>query len=1080
MHNFLSAILTWSLIQFCGNLQARNNFISSADTAVPRTYAMIMGISTYKFIRPLSYADKDAELFKDFLKSPAGGNLKDTNLYFLENEEAKMANFWIKGMDWLTKKNLQKGDKLYIYLAGHGDAIDENEFFFLTYDCNHAGDKNNYLFSGTIQLYNLKNRMRKLVQKGVDLIFIMDACRTSELPGGDNGQQILNQAITEQKVGDIMMIAASAGQESLEDATVGTGHGLFTYFLVDGLSGLADAEGTPDKKITLGELKQYVGKAVSGFATTKNRKQDPVFCCDQDDQKVIAIVDTAFMRKWVLAKKLTGHLNGNKLNSFSVRAAKISNTVPPDDSTLIELYNQFNKAIKELNLTGAAGSAESFFDQMNKIDPKNNLTQDAKLTLATEFVNFAQGKINLYLEGRDVSTIQRIRSQLDADDKSEEVTASLDRMEKVARQDFSEVADMIKKAIDYINIDDDDFLRKLKAQNFFFKAHGYLEKGGDKKGLQIAIQDAMQAYEADPKAAYILNTLSSLEIDNNKPDSAIYFATKAISIAPLWRYPYVNMANAFTRKRNPDSALVYFKKALKVDENRADAYVDLGYFYFQQRKLDSAGAYYKKALVIDPQNVPANNNMGWLLRESRELNLAIGYFRKSLQYDPRFFNAYNGISRVFTDLKMFDSARIYYQKAREAYPDKLLANSYLGQFYQDINEVDSARNYFIQAAVYDANYDAPFINLGKLYAQVKQYDSAKFYYRKALDLNTKNFRGYNQLGMLYNDLKEFDSAKYYYKKGLDLNPDNTIVMNNFGLLFYAQNSLDSAATYFKKVISLSPENAYANNNLGLVFFKMKKLDSAQAYYTKALSLKPDMISALNNMGLVLSEKKDFDGAKKYFKTIVLNHPDNTQALTSLEYIFKQLNDPDSIIYYYKKSIDKGLRGTSVFNNMGRLYFESEKLDSAARWYYKAIDYDPGSATAYYNIGTVFMTLHQFDSAITFYKKALDIDPKYFNAELNMGIAYDNLNQLEPAVLHFKNAIGLNPRINQAYIYLAASYARNKKEEDALLYLKQGLEAGYNNYEYIVVDPDFDLLRKNPAFKALLKKYFPKKYKPEDD
>ena len=35
---------------------------TTTDTSGPQSYAMIMGISTYKFIRPLSFADKDAEL----------------------------------------------------------------------------------------------------------------------------------------------------------------------------------------------------------------------------------------------------------------------------------------------------------------------------------------------------------------------------------------------------------------------------------------------------------------------------------------------------------------------------------------------------------------------------------------------------------------------------------------------------------------------------------------------------------------------------------------------------------------------------------------------------------------------------------------------------------------------------------------------------------------------------------------------------------------------------------------------------------------------------------------------------------
>ena len=1072
-------LIALGLILINSGIQAAGlSGIQNSDTSSPRTFAMILGISTYKYIRPLNYADSDAELFRDFLKSPGGGKVPDSNIYFLKNEEVKAANFFVKGMSWLRNKNLRAGDRLYIYLAGHGDAINQDEYFYLTYDCNPAGDKNNYLITGTIQLYNLKVRIADASRKGVEVIFIMDACRSNELPGGGEGQQILNAAISEKQAGEIIMLATGAGQESLEDGTIGTGHGLFTYYLVDGMAGAADTVGVPDNLVTLEELQQYVGMTVPVLAREKyKRKQDPFLCCEENKKKILAKVDTAFMRKWILTKQLRGSLR--KDYNPLLRGLKSTGNYAMADTTVIGLYNSFNQALKELNLSGNDHSAESYFQQLMRIAPNSDYTIDAKLTLAAEYINFAQSKINLYLEGRDVSSIQRIRSQLDTDEKSDEIANSLDRMEKIARQDFSEVGKMLEKAIQYGEIDDEGFRRKLEAKNFFFRAHGYLEKGGTTIGLKQALQDAMRAYEADPTAAYIQNTLASLELDNNKPDSAIYFARKAIQSAPHWRYPYVNMANAFSKMNNTDSAFAYFKKALAVDEFRADAYVDLGFFFFQQRQLDSARAYYSKALTLDPQNVPANNNMGWLLRETRQFDEALTYFRKTLQYDPQFFNAYNGISRVFTDLKMFDSARTYYQKAMQRYPDKLITNNYLGQFYQEINQLDSARNYFIQAAVYDPSYDAPFINLGKLYAQKKQYDSARYYYQKAIGLNEKNFRGFNQLGMMFSEMKEFDSAYYYYRKGLTLNPNNTIVLNNFGLAFYAQDKLDSAASYFRKVTTVSPGNYFALNNLGLVFSRLKRYDSAQYYYLKALNLKNDLPSALYNMGLVLYTQKDYPAAKSYFRTAVLQHPDDTKSLSALELVFKQLEEFDSTIYYYKQSIQKGVIGSYMYNKLGRLYFDSEQFDSAAQWYSRAIAYDPAYATSYNNLSAVYTALQQFDSAIALNKRALMVDSTYAKAELDLGIVYHDLNRFDSAIQHLSRAVALSPQYYLGYYYLACSFARNKMDEAALRALQQALEKGYTNYEYIMIQPDLDTLKKYPAFRELMKKYFPKKYKPDD-
>ena len=281
--------------------------LKARDTTIkgPQTFAIVMGISKYKYIRPLTYADKDAELFRDYLRSPGGGNVKEENIFCLLNEQAINSVFWTKGFQWLKAKQLQKGDKLFIYLAGHGDAIDEDQFFFLSYDCNPAGDKNNYLVGGAIQLYNLKKKIANETTKGVEVFFIMDACRSNELPGGTAGQSFLNTAITEKKVGEIMMLATAAGQESLEDASIGNGHGLFTYYLVDGLSGVADSIGVPDEKVTFQEIKRYVERNVPSVAMQRfKKKQDPYFCCDENSEKIISTVNTAYLEKWLQTKKM--------------------------------------------------------------------------------------------------------------------------------------------------------------------------------------------------------------------------------------------------------------------------------------------------------------------------------------------------------------------------------------------------------------------------------------------------------------------------------------------------------------------------------------------------------------------------------------------------------------------------------------------------------------------------------------------------------------------------------------------------------------------------------------------------------
>ena len=68
---------------------------ANTATAPKNTYAVVVGISDYqdKDIPDLRFADKDAEAFANFLRSPAGGSLDGDHLKVLTNKDATMGQF---------------------------------------------------------------------------------------------------------------------------------------------------------------------------------------------------------------------------------------------------------------------------------------------------------------------------------------------------------------------------------------------------------------------------------------------------------------------------------------------------------------------------------------------------------------------------------------------------------------------------------------------------------------------------------------------------------------------------------------------------------------------------------------------------------------------------------------------------------------------------------------------------------------------------------------------------------------------------------------------------------------------------
>ena len=178
------------------------------------------------------------------------------------------------------------------------------------------------------------------------------------------------------------------------------------------------------------------------------------------------------------------------------------------DTALIETYNLFNKAIADNKLTGKA-SAEYYYESMNKKFPGTPYTLDAKSTLAVEFINVAQNKVNLYLDCQDDITPKQ-------------------------KQGLYESGMQLEKAINILKEDDPDFASSLLGRMYFLKASGDFGKDGKNGDISIAFQNAYAALAIDPNGAYIQNKLALLHFENNGRDSALYYADKASKTAPKW------------------------------------------------------------------------------------------------------------------------------------------------------------------------------------------------------------------------------------------------------------------------------------------------------------------------------------------------------------------------------------------------------------------------------------------------------------------------------------------------------------------------------------------------------------------
>ncbi len=232
------------------------------------TYAVVVGIADYKITDyrtgDLKFADKDAVRFADFLQSPAGGNVPNQNIKVLTNKVATQKAI-LNALQLFEKATEE--DRVIFYFSGHGLGG-----AFIPYDVK----KNDP--SSVLTHRDVKKRFK--ASAASTKLCIADAC----LSGSMTTQQAWNvsESKTFPKNADVVLMLSSRSTQNSVESGVARG-GLFTFFLLSGLRGKADAN--YDKTVTIKELFRYVSPLLK--RNTPNH-QAPMFYGKFSDNLVLS------------------------------------------------------------------------------------------------------------------------------------------------------------------------------------------------------------------------------------------------------------------------------------------------------------------------------------------------------------------------------------------------------------------------------------------------------------------------------------------------------------------------------------------------------------------------------------------------------------------------------------------------------------------------------------------------------------------------------------------------------------------------------------------------------------------------
>ena len=1039
MRQYLLLILL-CLTTLIGFSQSAGRGGKTGPAATPATagtaYGVVVGISAYQHLPRLQFADRDARVFADYLLQTA--HVPRAHLEVLIDKQATLVNF----SDALTqvRKQVHRGDRVYLYFAGHGDIetrtdSTDNAMLMLvgaaSKDYNATFDK--------IYLYDLKNWLDQLVKAGAKVIFVADACRSGAfvLAGGTLGQSRTLVGLEEGWAGQMKLLACEPGELAIEGPEFGGGRGLFSYYLVDGLMGLADGAGENERDgtITKAELEAYLKAKVSKAA--RPHVQNPQVLGGEAGLPLGTFNADSLER-----------YQQRKTRDFTLLTAAQTKGLDSDllrdrDPNTRRLYELFDAALTTRRLLHPANrSAQSYLRQIPQTDDTKKLVGLMTRNLVAALQQRTDNLLRPMLTTVSEYALPLPTAQLDS---------ALAEMDAAIR--------LLGPTHNLTN--------NLKARQLFLEGCRLLKTerklAGTKDSLSLLAEARFrQSAQLEPNMVYTYWKLAETSYVLLEFDPAMHYLEKCRELLPNNIAILYKLSEHYYLRHQNQKAQQLLEEALRIDPNDPDVNTELVDFYYKTGNQKLGKLYTKKALAsIDKRFARADQQAqrlyaeGVVLNNSGQFDKAITSLRESLRLDSANAEAYIDLGDCYKEQKNWAAAINTLERMVRRYPDFSVAHAFLGQTYLE---------------QYLATRDS------ELLQKAQQYVTNSF------KLNPGNLMGLFTQTLLFISQKKFTEAVPYARKAVSANP-------SWGEMHYLLGSAKlivgdtlTARLSLQRADSLGFKSANAKWAWGRLAEVRGDYPAAERYYRQALAL--ESTSTENLAGLarsLLNQEKKAASALPIYQRLQRQDPTDATHWFWPGYFYFAQKDYARALLMFQEAVKRDPNNPSYQLMVGKTYFSLKQYQPAAEAFEEGFRLD--STNADYAVGAANIyakLLKQPDRAFRLASRGIRLDlaastqpvttEKQKRIDMAVAILYANARQAaqyEEAIYWQKRMLAASPKSPLAGQYnyqIGDGYEKLNRLAEATKHLQEAIRLSPNeiNYRNLLATA---LLRDNKPAKA---------------
>lgn len=711
--------LAFSFVGDSQSIGARG-ILKKADSTVVsgNTYAIVIGISKYKNVPSLQYADRDAQAFDDFLLSDAGGKVPATNIEEFLNENATRTNIG-DAISEVARK-AKSGDRVYFFFAGHGDMEDltqiENGLLLL-----YNSPNGNYfgMNDDVLEILDLKRYLSPLSERGVEMIFIVDACHAGNLKGGVQGIEQTASALAASWGKEYKILSCQPNQLSLESAEWGGGRGLFSYELEDGMKGLADMNN--DGIVSMYELQNYIQTNVAKYS---EGKQIPMITGDLSKPfvKVVPSVLAALKKEKEEEYPMLAMVNtkGNE-----------DKDIDSLDAIGKKIYASFNENISEKKLIWPKDTnAMRDYRMFEKRYPDNPLITTMRRNLAASLNDRFNNIVRPLLKG-ETSYSNR--------DECYYAELELDSCMKLLGEQHY-------------------MYQNLKARKLYMEAMSYtwaINENEYNIGMRPTILRCIklleESTELEPNAAYTLEQLGilySLVYDYEKANLAFQ---KYLDLQPNSDYAEYSLGVVYRQLKQYDKAAKQFESLLSKYPGSLDMKEQLIEIYLDNNETKKANTLIDQLIGVDSTRYAGYFERGLMYSEQVSIDSAIHYYELTRKYYDGYCSLCdNNIGQIYFVTNHTDSARKYFERILSEDSTYSFAHFNLGTIEQKEGDLHDAMKEFYSTVLYSqASLEGFITNLQLYFGKTYDTTDAAAYKKFSKETFLFNMQYVSYLSMLY-------------------------------------------------------------------------------------------------------------------------------------------------------------------------------------------------------------------------------------------------------------------------------------------------------------------------------------------